>query len=171
MKILLLMTTLVWMVMAQTPTVSVKIVDFPGLQVVLATDPSVQIPVAAALRDNPAPEIAALLPYSLLLQNNTGHRISVYTLRLSFVDAAGKSGGQNRQYFNLEPASNGMEILPGATRLISPTVSLDATVRPTAKTAQSRVESGFGQSGALAEYLLGLSPRPRQTVKTLLTVR
>lgn len=129
MKILALIVTLTCTAMAQTRTVSVKTVDFPGLQVALATDPSVQALVAAALGNSPAPGIAALLPYSIILQNNTEHTIRAYTLRLSFVDAAGKSGAQNRHYFNLETASNGMEISPGAIRLVTSVISLDATVQ------------------------------------------
>jgi len=65
-------------------------------------------------------DVLALLPYSLVLHNNTRYTIVAYTLRLNFVDQTGHTGGHNRQYFNLDNKSNGMEVKPGGPRLITP---------------------------------------------------
>jgi hypothetical protein len=110
-------------VMAQT--VSFKSLMFPGIRATRATEASVQSFVTSTVGATPPAEIARLLPYSLVLENNTTNTVSAYTLRLTFVDANGKSGSRNRQYFNFEPVSNGMEILPGTARLVTPINSLD----------------------------------------------
>jgi hypothetical protein len=124
MKKILLLFVFTCAIMAQTVTISMKPLDFPGLRVASATDPSVQGFVTSVLDGMDAPEVTNLLPYSLVLDNNTPQTIRAYTIRLAFVDANGQSGGSDRQYFNFESTSNGMEIPAGSSRLVSPLRSL-----------------------------------------------
>jgi hypothetical protein len=80
--------------------------------------------VRASFAQAPRAELTSLLPYSVVLRNNSQYAIVAYTLHLSFVDQLGKVSGQNRMYYNLESKSNGMEIEPGSSRLITPIDSL-----------------------------------------------
>ena len=118
-------------VSAMAGTVSLKSVTFPGLQQRLATDPSVQSFVAQAIgATSELKEVRGLLPYSVVIDNNTGHTIIAYTLHLSFVDADGRSGGDTRQYFNFEAESNGMEIPARTQRLVTPFWSFSSAIMP-----------------------------------------
>lgn len=110
--------------MAQSVPVILKAPSFPGLRVSRATDPGVQAFVAAVLGTDPASQLVALLPYSLVLDNNTGYSIRAYVLRLTFVDSRGVGGGRNRTYFNFRAVSNGAEIPGGGTQLVTPSSSL-----------------------------------------------
>ena len=74
----------------------------------------------ASLNQTPSAELFSLLPYSLVLQNNSSHAIVAYTLHLSFVDYADQLSGHNRLYYNLESKSNGMEVEPAGNRLVTP---------------------------------------------------
>ncbi len=131
-------------IMAQT--VSLKAPDYSGLAVLRATDVGAHQIVASALGPEPSPEIVDLLPYSVVLRNDTGHTICGYTIRLSFVDAAGRSGGLKRQYFNFESTSNGMEIPPGTARLVTPVFSMGPD-------RMTSVRGISGSSGGLNEAL------------------
>jgi len=115
---------------AQSPLVSLKPLDFSGIQIIRATDPSVQPLVASALGSTPSPGLVSLLPYSVILKNDTSRTIIAYTLRVTFVDAAGRSGGRTRQFFNLEATSNGMEIPRGAAHLVNALMSRRANRVP-----------------------------------------
>ena len=123
MKVLILLWSSVLTIMA-APSITLKPVTYAGLRIALATDPIVQPIVTPAIAGRP--DLVPLLPYSVVLINNTTHIIRAYTLRLTFVDATGKTRARNRQFFNLEAASNGMEISPGANRLVTVLASLTA---------------------------------------------
>jgi hypothetical protein len=84
----------------------------------------------------------------VVLENNTSHTIRAYTLRLTFVNSSGESGGRNRQFFNFEAKSNGMEIPVGSARLITALHSL-ATNMPVNKISSSL----GGSSRASAELI------------------
>lgn len=131
-------------VLAQAAAVSVKGPVFPGLRMTLATDPRVREFVAAAIGTNVAEDLSGLLPYSVVLENSTAHTLYAYTLRLTFVDPNGQSGGHNRQYFNLDGTSNGAEIAPGTARLVTPTSSM----APSRKWAGQGTSSSTGRRSA-----------------------
>ncbi len=147
MKTLFLFCGFACAIMGQSVTVSVKSPVFPGLTIVRPTDPGLQPLVSSALRPDPASELAGLLPYSLLVQNNTPRTICAYTLRLTYVDVDGRSGGRNRQYFNFDPTVGGIRIPPGEIHLVTPSVSMK--VYPQLKTASAQVSAGGSASRVL----------------------
>ncbi len=107
---------------AMAGTVSLRPLEFPGVQVSRATAPSVQPFITSVLGGMGSERelVRSLLPYSVVLENSTSHAITAYTLLLTFVDANGKSGRDIRQYFNFESESNGMEIPAGTQHLVTP---------------------------------------------------
>lgn len=64
-----------------------------------------------------------VLPYSLLLTNNTSSTIIGYTLHYSSVSEKGEPYTFNRVFYNFGVKSNGVEIPPGATQLATPLTS------------------------------------------------
>ena len=107
-------------------TIGYDLVNIPGVILSPANSNSI-----ASLNQVPSGDLLALLPYSLVLQNNTQHTIVAYTLYLSFVDHVGHSSGHNRMYFNLESKSNGMEVEPGSVRLVTPIDALHPSTNVT----------------------------------------
>lgn len=108
--------------------------------------------VASALGPSPSPGLVSLLPYSVILKNETNQAIAAYTLRLTFVDADGRSGGRKRQFFNFETTSNGMEIPPGAARLVNAVTSVATTKPPESPSSLRRRFSTNSISGSVAGF-------------------
>lgn len=109
--------------------------------------------VASALGPSPSPGLVSLLPYSVILKNETNQAIAAYTLRLTFVDADGRSGGRKRQFFNFETTSNGMEIPPGVARLVNAVTSIAVNRGRFSTNSISGSVAGFDEATALSELL------------------
>lgn len=139
--------------LAQTATVSVKTPVFPGLRITLATDPGVQEFVTSAVAASATTELNSLLPYSVVLENGTAHTICAYTLRLTFVDAQGRSGTHNRQYFNLSGTASGDAIGRGSNRLVTPISSLAVTSKGAGQGSTSSTGRRSTEVSALVDRL------------------
>lgn len=103
------------------------LMNVPGVSLLPANSNSALASVNQALNAG----LSSLLPYSLVLQNNSRHMIVAYTLHLDFADQAGRLSGHNRVYFNLENKSNGMEVEPGGIRLVTPVDALHLSGKAT----------------------------------------
>ena len=82
--------------------ISLKPLPVSGVELHHATDPSIKSFVADAL--GPAADleyVRDLLPYSAVIDNNSGQKIIAYTLRLTFSNPEGKISHDTRQYFQL----------------------------------------------------------------------
>lgn len=101
--------------MAQSVTLLDASDHFPGIEVRLATDTLYRNSIAANINESEF----RLLPYSLLISNNTSKTIRAYTVKMAFKGPSGALGGRVRQYFNFERRSNGTEIEPGEVHFVN----------------------------------------------------
>jgi hypothetical protein len=136
---------------AQNVSVSLKSPSVPGLRVFSAADPAVRA-FTSSVVGSTLPDSSQLLPFSLVVDNATGQTIIAYTLRLSYVDKDGHSGGHNRTYFNFDYVSNGMELPSGSMRLVTPLVSLGSTTSVPSQRS-STADARSNDVSDLANYL------------------
>ncbi len=65
------------------------------------------------------PELIALLPYCVILLNNTNREIGRYTLTWAFTDAQGKKATHTASYGNSKTLHSGDSVFPNTARLVS----------------------------------------------------
>jgi hypothetical protein len=84
-----------------------------------ASDATSRSTIPSALQSSLG-KASKLLPYSLLLTNNTGSTIIGYTIHYSGDSEGSESFAFNRVFYNFGVKSNGIEIPAGATQLATP---------------------------------------------------
>lgn len=130
---------------AQSPQITLEKFSFPDIDVKLATDVSVD-PYVSALVNAPTFKLPRdVMRFSVVIENKGPQRIIAYSLRVSYVDVLGKTGGINRHHYNLSNTDNGVEILPGSRQIVTPFDSYRAQQVPRGKEVSTSSGSPQGE--------------------------
>jgi hypothetical protein len=104
--------------------------DDAGLTVVDATSPSFMTEVEKVIDSNMAKQASSVLPYSVVIKNNTGRYVWGFTVLYTFPDSKAPSGNPHRMVISPSPGGPAVEsgmLAPGSTYLITPVSGLIAS--------------------------------------------